>query len=227
MLEKTLPFSPYAVPILSDIHGHAEGLLKVIARIKEIGIQNPPLICGDLIWTSFPEYNPVRVLNIIMDMPLMGIVAGNTDLAMIDDSLESEVVAKSADLEEQETLLACKRNLTATHITYLRQLPMHFQFDFGGHLVLVTHASPTSQDAGLDLDLSSEELAMRLGDARYDYLITGHLHLPFSRQLPHQRMHFSVGAVGKHPNEYDGAIEFAIMDRTTDGLIFVHKCVVD
>jgi len=89
---------------------------------------------------------------------------------------------------------------------------------------MTMHASPASAMKGLPLGLATDVARQRLAGLDVDCLITGHLHRAFTQMLGHV-LHVGVGAVGRHPFDYDGIADFAVLDATPSGIAISHQRV--
>jgi predicted phosphodiesterase len=219
------PYSANALPVISDIHGNWAGFEAIVACLQSLNIMRPPLLLGDLVWTHFADRaasDLLRLLDTIMEMPLTGAVCGNTDAFFVNGWLE---LWNPADEHEQETrlhMLAFKSLLNSRHLAFFEGLPERHAFSMAGRECLACHASPLDNAAGLPLDAPRAEIRRRLAGYQMDCLLTGHLHTPFIRLMADGPLHISVGAAGRHPHEYDGIVDFTILDSTPGGLVAVH-----
>jgi len=220
------PYSQGALPIISDIHGNLAGFEAILAYLKEMNIGRPPLLLGDLVWTHFPDREPselLRLLDIIMRMPATAAVCGNTDTFFVNGWLERWEPADEDQQKTRSRMLAFKSLLNDAQRAFLMALPDHHEFTMDGRKCLACHASPLSNAIGIPLDASMDETQERLAGYQMDCLLTGHLHTPFVRLMRDGGpLHISVGAAGRHPHEYDGIVDFAIIDSTPSGLVAVH-----
>lgn len=220
------PYSGNALPIITDIHGNLAGFQAILAYLKDLNVRRPPLLLGDLVWTHFAERSPsdlLELLDIIMEMPLMGVVSGNTDAFFVRGWLEQWDPVDEEQRETRSNMLAFKSLLNSAQISFIERLPDHHPFSMGGLKCLACHASPLTNTIGMPLDASVDEIRERLAGHRIDCLLTGHLHTSFTRFVTGGPLHISVGAAGRHPHEYDGIVDFTILDNTPSGLVAVHQ----
>lgn len=211
-----IAFSPHALPVISDIHGNSSGLIQVLKRIGELGLIRPPLILGDLAWTYWSGYEPLEVLDMLLELPTSGVVCGNTDEWLINGMLENWVPDTPEEAERKDRLLAIKTSLSRRHLDYLAGLPQSLKVQLGDFDVLAVHASPLSSGEGLPPAADEQTYIRLLAGEEPDILVSGHLHQIYSQRIK-RIQHFSMGAAGKHPGEYDGIIHFAILDRGPEG----------
>jgi hypothetical protein len=219
------PYSEQALPILSDIHGNRAGLKAILACLEYMKVTRPPLLLGDLVWTHFVDRSPadlVDLLDMIMDIPLTGVICGNTDAYFVNGWLERWNPADEDEQRIRSHMLAFKALLKDRHLGFLETLQDRNVFRMCERECLACHASPLDNATGLPLDVSVSEADERLDGIRVDCLLTGHLHTSFTRLMANGCMHVSVGAVGRHPHEFDGIVDFAVLDSTPMGLVAVH-----
>lgn len=220
-------YSEHALPVISDIHGNHEGLKQVLAHIEMLGIQRPPLYLGDYLYNEWEPYDPDQVIHLMIDKPATGRILGNTDRWITENLLEEMKLDDPIDQAAQQKLLQWKRNnmFKPTNLEFLREATPHKVIKMGDHRILATHASPLNDEDGILPFLSQELVQKRLDGFQGSAIITGHLHKAFTRMIG-EKVHFSIGAVGKHPKEYDGVIEYGIIDLTCTGLICHHISLV-
>jgi hypothetical protein len=224
------PYSSEALPLLADIHGNRAGLEAVLDRLECMNIRRPPLLLGDLVWTHFSERSPadlVMLLDRIMSLPMSGTVCGNTDAFFINGWLERWEPAEAEDQKVRSHMLAFKSRLSKDHLAFLATMPDTHTFVMNNKSCLACHASPHDNRIGLTLDMPTEEVDQHLDGCQADCLVTAHLHTPFVRMMENGLFHVSVGAIGRHPHEYDGIVDFAILDHTPSGLVAVHHRLVE
>ena len=73
--------------------------------------------------------------------------------------------------------------LTPDELDYLRRLPAERRLWVGQTLVLLTHASPGSQTAGLPADLDGPTLVQRVTRTDARVIVCGHTHVADVREL--------------------------------------------
>lgn len=220
-----MQLSSKALPIISDIHGNSKGLYQVLNRFSELGISRPPLVLGDLVWHEWADYDSSEVLDVLMAIPLFGIVSGNTDQWIVNGRLEEFEPKNDIDSTVKSNLMNWKQKCSPRYLAFIESLPEEFNFTYGDCNILALHASPMDSDIGIPPNLSLEEKERRLAEKSFDVLISGHLHQVFNQNLGNST-HFSVGAIGKHPYEYDGIMHYAILDETPNGIACYHGSIV-
>jgi predicted phosphodiesterase len=172
------------IAALSDIHGNVAALEAVIADVAR---EKPDrvVIAGDLVLNG-PE--PAAVVDMLRNLASEGaaVVSGNTDIAVADfdfaaafpwmtDGVPDAIVAAAEGAHEA---------LGDERVEWLRSLPSERRVRSDDDtLVLVCHASPGSQTAGLDQDLDPSVTIERVARTDARVIVCGHTHLPEVRDL--------------------------------------------
>src|SRR5690349_4322230 len=172
------------IAALSDVHGNLAALEAVLADAAR---EKPDriVIAGDLVLNG-PE--PAAVVDTLRDAAAAGaaVIAGNTDVAVADFDYAAafpwmtdgvpDAVAAAAEWAHDE--------LGDERVEWLRALPSERRVRTDDDtLVLVCHASPGSQTAGLDQNLDPSVTIERLARTDARVIACGHTHLPEVRDL--------------------------------------------
>ena len=170
------------IALLSDVHGNLHAL---DAALKDIRRHKPDriAIAGDLV-LSGPD--PAGVVDRIRSLEGEGavVVQGNTDIAVADFDY-------AAAFPWMEQVPAANRAATEwTHdqlsdeqLDWLRRLPAERRLAVDTELVLVCHASPGSQTAGLATDLDPTVTMERVTRTDARVIACGHTHVADVREL--------------------------------------------
>ncbi len=169
---------------LSDIHGNAtalEAVLKDIAKTKPDAV----LVAGDLV-VNGPE--PALVVDVLRSLPISTtlIVQGNTDIAAADFDYAAAYPWATDGVPDalQDGAEWAHDQLGAERLDWLRTLPAERRWRAEDDtLVLVCHASPGSQTAGLDQGLDPNVTIERVARTDARVIVCGHTHLPEIRDL--------------------------------------------
>lgn len=172
------------IAALSDIHGNLAALEAVLADVAR---EKPDRIAvaGDLVLNG-PE--PAGVVDAVRAASATGaaIIAGNTDIAVADfdyaaafpwmtDGIPDAIVAAA---EWAHDALGDER------VDWLQALPSERRIRTDDDtLVLICHASPGSQTAGLDQNLDPSVTIERVARTDARVIVCGHTHLPEVRDL--------------------------------------------
>lgn len=170
------------IAIVSDIHGNIAAL---DAALMDIETHQPDrlFIAGDLVMNG-PR--PSEVVQRVMVLEKAGayVVQGNTDIAVADGDYAAafpwldEVPASQRQVAEW-----AHDQLSGEELDYLRRLPAERRLWAGETLVLLTHASPGSQTAGLPVDLDGPTLVQRVTRSDARVIVCGHTHVADVREL--------------------------------------------
>lgn len=170
------------IAILSDIHGNIAAL---DAALMDIETHKPDrlFIAGDLVMNG-PR--PSETVQRVMALEKAGayVVQGNTDIAVADGDYAAafpwldEVPASQRQVAEW-----AHDQLSVEELDYLRRLPAERRLWAGDVLVLLTHASPGSQTAGLPADLDGPTLVQRVTRSDARVIACGHTHVADVREL--------------------------------------------
>jgi putative phosphoesterase len=170
------------VALLSDVHGNASALQAALAQI-EASRPDRLAILGDLVLNG-PR--PAEVMAAVMDLDAAGaiVIAGNTDIAVADGDF-SAAFPWLDEVPVAQRLAAewAREQLSPAQLEYLRRLPAERRLQVDEDMVLLCHASPGSQTAGLptDLDATATVQAVTRTDARV--ICCGHTHVADIREL--------------------------------------------
>src|SRR3954470_5780901 len=142
------------VVVLSDVHGNAVALEAVRAAIRK---EKPDLVAvaGDL---ALNGPDPAGAIDLLRTMESDGaaIVSGNTDIAVTDFDYSAAFPWFPDGVPDAHRAAAewAHDTLGDERVGWLRRLPAERRLrGDDGTMVLITHASPGSQTAGLDQTL--------------------------------------------------------------------------
>jgi putative phosphoesterase len=172
------------IAALSDVHGNIvalEAVLTDVAREKPDRI----VVAGDLVLNG-PE--PVAVADLLRNLAAEGaaVIAGNTDVAVADFDFAAAFPWMTDGVPDAIVDAAewAHEALGEERVDWLRGLPaerrMRAEDDT---LVLVCHASPGSQTAGLDQNLDPSVTIERVAPTDARVIVCGHTHMPEVREL--------------------------------------------
>jgi len=170
--------------VLSDVHGNAVALDAVRGAIRA---EKPDLvaIAGDHVLNG-PD--PAGAVDLLREMEADGaaIVSGNTDIAVAD----FDYVAAFPQMTDgvPDTFRAAAEwahdELGDERLAWLRRLPAERRLrSDDGTMILICHASPGSQTAGLDQSLDPNIILERVARTDARVIACGHTHLPEIRDL--------------------------------------------
>ena len=172
------------IAALSDVHGNVtalEAVLADVARAKPDHI----VVAGDLVLNG-PE--PAAAVDALRSTAGAGtaVIAGNTDVAVADFDYAAAFPWMTDGVPDAIAAAAewAHDALGDERVDWLRALPSERRLRTDDDtLVLVCHASPGSQTAGLDQNLDPSVTIERLARTDARVIICGHTHLPEVRDL--------------------------------------------
>lgn len=196
---------------LSDIHGHAAALTRVLddAGAREF---HQLIVCGD---SLFPGPAPLETWKILMDRRAL-CVQGLSDRALY----EVDPVKLTATTPEEQGRLRrlrdVQREVGELIIARLGKLPPTARLPLeSGQELLVVHGSPLDPTEPMCADMDDAELSALLGDDPADVVVCGASHVPFCRSIGDVRI-VSVGSVGESPAK--GYAHATIIDASSVGI---------
>jgi putative phosphoesterase len=170
------------IALLADIHGNAAALDAVLVDVRRAA---PDLIavCGDL---ALNGPRPADAIDRVMELEAAGafVVQGNTDIAVAD--LDFTAAFPWFDEVPRANVAAAEWTHDAIgdeRLEWLRRLPAERRIREDGTLVLVCHASPGSQTAGLGTDVDAATIVERVTRTDARVVGCGHTHVADVRDL--------------------------------------------
>lgn len=177
---------------ISDIHGHAGALQRVLSVGRQKGCAKL-LVAGDL---CFPGPDPLRTW-MLLTAEHAQCVQGLTDraLATVDPARLKPTTPQ--EQERVQRLREVREELGEVILARLGRLPTSFRMamESGGEILLV-HGSPADPTTPMTHDMSDEELVALLGDEPAEAVVCGASHVPFDRVVGGTRV-INVGSVGE------------------------------
>lgn len=172
------------IAALSDVHGNLAAFEAVLADVTR---EKPDriVVAGDLVLNG-PE--PAGAVDALRDLAGTGaaVIAGNTDVAVADFDYAAAFPWMTDGVPDAIAAAAewAHEALGDERVEWLRALPSERRVRTDDDtLVLVCHASPGSQTAGLDQNLDPSVTIERLARTDARVIICGHTHVPEVRDL--------------------------------------------
>ncbi len=170
--------------LLSDVHGNAVALEAVR---KAMRTEKPDLVAvgGDHVLNG-PD--PAGAVDLLREMEADGatIVSGNTDIAVADFDYAAAFPWMTDGVPDTFRAAAewAHDALGDDRLAWLRRLPAERRLRAeDGTMILICHASPGSQTAGLDQALDPNVTIERIAQTDARVIACGHTHLPEVRDL--------------------------------------------
>jgi predicted phosphodiesterase len=215
--------------LISDIHGNRIALEAVVADGRDAGVESWWAL-GDLVAIG-PD--PVATLELLVELPGVRFVRGNTDRYVVTGD---RPFPHPADVEHDPSLqplfdavessFAWTRDqMGARNLEWLATLPdvQHARLPDGTRLMGV-HASPASDDGvGINPAIADADLAALLAGAGADVICGGHTHQPTDRRVGAQRA-VNLGSVS-NPITTDLRASYVVIEADADGHHLEHRRV--
>lgn len=168
--------------VVGDIHGN---VLALEAALKEIKRHKPEriLVTGDLVLNG-PR--PAEVVRRVRELESDGalVVQGNTDVAVADfDYAAAFPWLDEVPAGHRAAAEWAHEQLADDELDFLRRLPTERRLWLEGTLLLLCHASPGSQTAGLATDLDPAVTVERATRTDARVIACGHTHVADTREL--------------------------------------------
>ena len=181
---------------VSDIHGHAAALQKVIREADQMETWDVLVAAGDHL---FPGPAPLDTWKLLLEHKALCVQGvGDRALAAIDpDKLSATDDAGKARVKR---LRETHAELGELIIARLSRLPrtVRLPLDNGAEM-LVVHGSPRDPTEAMSVEMSDDELIQFVADDPADVVLCGASHVAFERNLDDQLI-VNVGSVGEAPS---------------------------
>jgi putative phosphoesterase len=197
------------VALIGDVHANLPALEAVLAHAREGGATRIWNI-GDFVgYGPFPD----EVVRRLRREGAISIV-GNYDLKVLKFKKKQDKWRTSKRPEKWLAFKWAYEHLSKESRMYLRSLSPELRMRVAGRRILLTHASPASNEEHLTPDTPTERLRELAGMADADLVICGHSHQPFTRQV--QGVWFiNTGSVGR-PDDGNPRATYAILTIEPD-----------
>jgi predicted phosphodiesterase len=196
---------------ISDIHGHAEALKRVLAD-AEAREFHQLVVCGD---SLFPGPAPLETWKILMDRHAL-CVQGLSDRALYEIDPVKLTATTPDEQARLRRLREVQREVGELIVARLGKLPTSARLPLeSGQEVVVVHGSPLDPTEAMCPDMDDAELSALLGDDPADLVVCGASHVPFCRSIGDVRI-VSVGSVGESPAA--GYAHATIIDASAVGI---------
>ncbi len=203
------------VGLIGDVHANLPALEAVLKHANEQGI--------DAIWNvgDFVGYGafPDEVVECLKSDNVQSII-GNYDLKVLDIKNKKEKWRRKRIPLKILAFEWAHQNLSKKNLKYLQSLPLEIRLEWGERHVLLTHASPASNEEALDATTPEDRLRELAQMAQADLIVCGHSHQPFVRQV-NGVWFINTGSVGR-PDDGDPRATYAIMQASMGEIAVEH-----
>ena len=214
------------IAIVSDIHGNIAAL---DAALLDIATHKPDrlFIAGDLVMNG-PRPSEVVQRVLVLEKAGAYVVQGNTDIAVADGDYAAAFPWLDEVPEAQRQGAEWGHDqLTPDELDYLRRLPAERRLWVAATLVLLCHASPGSQTAGLAADLDGPTLVQRVTRSDARVIVCGHTHVADIRELG-RKLIVNPGSCGYAFDDDPGAAwAMLTIDGDADPVAELHRVTYD
>jgi putative phosphoesterase len=203
------------IALLGDVHANLPALESVLDHARSQG--------ADAIWNTgdFLGYGafPNQVVERLQRAEAISIL-GNYDLKVLNFKEKDKKWRKSKRPEKYLAFQWAYENLSRENRRYLKSLPEQRRLELSGKSILLTHASPASNEEPLEPDTPHERLNELRRLAKADVVICGHSHQAFVRSVENT-LFINPGSVGR-PDDGDPRACYAILEATEVGMLVQH-----
>ncbi len=203
------------VALLGDVHANLPALEAVLSHADQRGAEEIWNV-GDFVgYGAFPN----QVVKRLRKSGAKSII-GNYDLKVLDFINKKPRWRKSKQPEKYTAFKWANKVLKETNRRYLFGLPGELRMQVAGWSVLLTHASPLSNEEPLTPDTPLERLEELRSVARAQVIVCGHSHQPFARRVG-DAWFINTGSVGR-PGDGDPRACYAMLELTPGSLAVEH-----
>ncbi len=197
------------IALLGDIHANLPALEAVLVHAGQQDVQAIWNV-GDFVgYGAFPN----EVIKLMVQAGAVSI-AGNYDLKVLRFPDKADKWRRSKKPEKLRAFEWAYQTLSPENLAYLGELPQEARLDADGWRVLLTHASPESNEEYLSAETSEERLRWLAAAASADIIACGHSHVGFSRCVDGVWF-INPGSVGR-PDDGDPRASYALVEITPD-----------
>ncbi|MCR8630978.1 metallophosphoesterase family protein [Paenibacillus radicis (ex Xue et al. 2023)] len=178
------------IAFISDIHGNAHALEKVLIDINKKNVDKM-YVMGDLCYRG-PE--PKRSIELIRSLNA-DVIKGNADEWVVRGVQKGEVADSALEMMNRERDWTVSK-LDPTDIDYLSKLPTEINVTIEGLPLHLFHATPDSLFDIVPPDADNETVSSRLMSSKDAQMyIYAHIHKPYIRYI-NGKVIMNTGSVG-------------------------------
>jgi putative phosphoesterase len=206
---------PVPAALIGDVHANLPALRAVLKHARQQG--------AETIWNvgDFVGYGPFpnQVVKRLRKLESISII-GNYDLKVLKIKRKKEKWLNKRDPLKILAFRWAYKNLSKKSKKYLRSLPKKRRFEWEGRRVLLTHASPASNEEALDATTPEQRLRELAQMAKVDLIVCGHSHRPFVRRVD-DVWFINTGSVGR-PDDGDPRATYAVLKNASEEIEVEH-----
>jgi len=193
------------IAIIGDIHANLPALEAVVKDARSRGA-DIFINTGD--YSGYGPF-PDETIEMAKDLEIAS-VRGNYDNKVLQVYKKLAKWEKTKRMEKWQAFKWAYDNLSLKNRLYLASLPEICRFEVSGKKFLLTHGSPASISEHISAETPEDRLLEIADISRSDFVITGHSHSPFNREISNTRF-INPGSVGR-PDDGDPRGSYAILE---------------
>lgn len=199
------------VAILSDIHGNAAALRKVLEEARSLDVKRL-FVLGDIVGYY---YHPVEVLQLLENWSA-DIIRGNHEV-MLKAVRDGEISSELIRMKYGSGIGRALNDLDQYSIERLIQLPERTTVSIDGIHFVLCHGSPWDSNQYIYPD-APIEMFRKCAEAAADFVFMGHTHYPCMVSIDGITI-ANAGSVGQ-ARDRCGCASWVIMDTSNHVLVF-------
>ncbi|MDD6771658.1 metallophosphoesterase family protein [Inconstantimicrobium porci] len=205
------------IAVLSDVHGNASALERVLDDLKNSNIKKV-IILGDMIMKG-PM--PQKVLKLLhsSNLEILAWVKGNTDLWFQEFNYNIQPLSKEA--ENFTYYKYAVDHLDHNDISFINNLPDKQSLFINNKTILCVHGTPKSIVEAIDSTVSIKEIKKAIDGVSEDIILSGHSHTSYIGECNGKKI-FNVGSIG-NMLDGDNRISYGILDFSNEKVKFINK----
>jgi predicted phosphodiesterase len=196
------------IAVLSDIHGNLTAFEAVLEDLTKTS-PDAVLFGGDLADSASAG---AEIVDRIRGLGWAGVFGNTDEMLFRPESLENFVESSSAPASlwnaVREIAAYSRVQLGEERLRWMKALPRIYHLD----PIELVHASPTDAWRAPSKSAEDQELQAIYGKSKMPYSVYGHIHQPYIRSLPNQRMVVNAGSVGLSADG-DRRASYVILDE--------------
>ncbi len=203
------------IALLGDVHANLPALQAVVAHAQKQDVAGYWNI-GDFVGYG---PNPNEVIDLLRDIQSLSII-GNYDQKVLKFPQKAKKWRKRKHPLKYLAFKWAYETLTEDNLAYLASLPAELEMTEAGHSILLTHASPLSDEEHLTPETPHERFQELAQGVSAELVVFGHSHRSFV-QLIDSVWFVNTGSVGR-PDDGDPRGCYAIVDLTDRDISVQH-----
>ena len=205
------------IAVLSDVHGNASALERVLDDLKSSNIKKV-IILGDMIMKG-PM--PQKVLKLLRSsgLEILSWVKGNTDLWFQQFNYNIHPAGKEA--ENFTYYKYAVDHLDHNDISFINDLPEKQSLNIYNTSILCVHGTPKSIVEAIDETVPMDEVRKAIDGVTENIILSGHSHTSFIGECDDRKI-FNVGSIG-NMMDGDNRISYGILDFSGEEVKLINK----